>query len=87
MLDPLTALRVLEDARRAGCVVLGIDGLRTGVDFTHPDLGESVDYSSMKPLPENTIDLAIAFINERLSSDLVFELVLADGRPRESEDW
>jgi hypothetical protein len=77
MLPPAHALEMVRRARSARIPILGIDAFHLGPTSTQPDLAHSVDYSGAS-CRSNPWSEAEAFLEDRISSGMYFEVVLGD---------
>ena len=71
------ALEFVEECRKQGVPVLGIDGFFLTGSTTQPSMDNSIDFST-KSLGEATFDKAVQFLKQR-GDDLHFEIVCAEG--------
>lgn len=73
-LPPAQALQMVRRCRELGLRVLGIDGFELSEKTTRPLMEHSIDLSS--PPRTDPWGEAEAFLDRRLSSDLMFDIVV-----------
>lgn len=71
LLDADQALAMIGRARELAVPVLGIDGFWITEDATQPDIGHSIDLGG----GASSWAEAVAFVNERAETGLMFEVV------------
>lgn len=71
----LQALEIIEECKKTGTRIYGIDGFKINNSWIQPFGEHSVDFSCVQN-EYAVYDLAKAFVENRTSLDLVFEIVL-----------
>ena len=75
------AINLIQRARECAITVLGIDGFQTYGDYLHPLLDHILDCSRAVREGDGCWDEAIAFIEQRLHSEMSFDVVLGKRLP------
>jgi pyruvate kinase len=78
LLTATDALELLEEAADEGVPVLGVDGMRVTAQATESPLEHAADYSARVAEGHGCWVEAEAFIRERATQGLAFEVTLGD---------
>lgn len=78
LLESFNALRLIQSARHAGVVILGVEGFIVTEQATRPQMGHILDLSDLDVSLARSWDVAAQFIETRADRGLHFEVVLDD---------
>jgi hypothetical protein len=72
------ALEILEQARKEGEVILGIDGFFVEGPYTRPSLDDTIDFTISHYTGTDRYADAVEFIKRRDNLDIYYEFVFAE---------
>ena len=78
MYHPRDAMALVMRARERGRPILGIDAFIVSAQGTEPHMEHSTDYSRIEGTDEPSWERALRFLQDRLESPFLFEIVLDD---------
>ncbi|QDT89947.1 hypothetical protein [Gimesia algae] len=76
ILNPVDAIALVRSCRTRKAKVLGIDGFHIIDSKMQPDMAESIDYSTNRKIVSDCWTEAEHFLQARIKSELVFEVVV-----------